>query len=564
MNVRPVTVSGIALVLVPLALQAATFEIFPSGNCSGNLFESAANSLGPGDELVVHEGVYCQTGRRFIQLNGTETQPIVIRGADGEAMPVITRLDAPTEPQSQNGIEIAGSHFTLRGLHFERGDIGLRIMGGTHHVTIEDCEISHTANNAIAMNSGDTDSIDIRRNHIHHTGLLDSAYGTTEGEGMYVGCNNAGCIASNHVIEWNYIHDLRGTSGGGNDGIEVKYGSYGNVIRDNVIHSTDIGTAYPCVFVYGVRDQDIDRPTVVERNAMWHCGEAIQVGADAVIRNNLVLDSMQGITAAGHAQVPQVRNVTIVNNTFAGHSLYVRWGSATNMVFANNAVYNPGGRAFNAVFGTNVVKHNYVEGSGVTIDDDAFFDGGAIDDAFTDPGAMDYWPRPGSVLLDNAGADHVPADDFNDTPRTSPYDVGAYETEGQATNVGWEVQPGFKGATGPLPDAACEIELSQSSYGAGETVVASEFAIRGNAATSVAIEWKVWLRVPGIAPLSYVNVGADGSFILPAGTDAELGPIDVFTVEPGFPRGTYHLSCRVLDPVTGETHAVDDNAFEIQ
>jgi hypothetical protein len=56
------------------------------------------------------------------------------------------------------------------------------------------------------MNSRDTDAFIIRHNHIHHTGLLDLSVGTIEGEEMYVGCNNASCIASNHLIENNYIH----------------------------------------------------------------------------------------------------------------------------------------------------------------------------------------------------------------------------------------------------------------------------------------------------------------------------------------------------------------------
>ena len=52
---------------------------------------------------------------------------------------------------------------------------------------------------------------------------------------MYLGCNDNTCRITNSLIEGNYIHHLRSTSSGGNDGIEVKVGSYGNVIRDNVI-----------------------------------------------------------------------------------------------------------------------------------------------------------------------------------------------------------------------------------------------------------------------------------------------------------------------------------------
>ena len=77
---------------------------------------------------------------------------------------------------------------------------------------------------------------------------------------------------------------------------------------------------------------------------MWNCGEAIQVVSDAVVRNNLILNSTNGITAAPHARVAQMSNVTIVNNTIYGHStcVFVRWSGAANMILASNALYCPG------------------------------------------------------------------------------------------------------------------------------------------------------------------------------------------------------------------------------
>jgi hypothetical protein len=291
----------------------------------------------------------------------------------------------------------------------------------------------------------------IRQNHLHHSGLRDLEFGSTEGEGMYIGSGRAGVIASNHLIERNYVHHLRSTSGGGNDGIEIKFGSYGNIVRDNVIHDTTIGKRFPCIFVYGVRDENVDSPNIVEGNVMWNCGEAIQVASDAVIRNNLVLNSDVGITASSHSAVPGKRNVTIVNNTFYGHAddcLYIRWNNAENMLLANNAVYCPGGQAVNAsgLSGPTItVQSNYIQGSGASIDNDRFFAGGDASDAFLDPAGFDFWPAPETVLLGNALSEFAPALDFNGTARTSPVDVGAYETQGLGTNPGWTVVPGFKG-----------------------------------------------------------------------------------------------------------------------
>jgi hypothetical protein len=183
------------------------------------------------------------------------------------------------------------------------------------------------------MNSGNCDAFIIRRNHIHHTGLREN--GTTEGEGMYIGCHDGGCITTNSLIEGNHIHHLRGVGSGGNDGIEVKYGSYNNTIRNNVIHDTNITTRYPGIFVYGGGSA----VNIVEGNKIWNAGEGIQVVSDAVIRNNVIFDcTISGITAAPHAAVPHVRNVRIVNNTIVNHpvGVRIRWSKAADMVFGNS------------------------------------------------------------------------------------------------------------------------------------------------------------------------------------------------------------------------------------
>ena len=68
---------------------------------------------------------------------------------------------------------------------------------------------------------------------------------------------------------------------------------------------------------------------------------------------------------------------------------------------------------------------------------------------------------------------------------------------------------------------------------------------------------------PQPGPTSVVNAGADGSLTLAAGFDQEFGPIDLFVVRAGFPSGTYEFSCRLLDPITGQTKHEDLNPFEI-
>jgi hypothetical protein len=313
-----------------------------------------------------------------------------------------------------------------------------------HHVTLEECEISQTGNNALTMNSGDCDAFIIRRNHIHHTGL--SERGSIEGEGMYIGVHDGSRITTNTLVEGNYIHHLRGTSSGGNDGIEIKFGSYGNIVRDNVIHDTNIGTKYPGIFVYG-GGEGIN---IVEGNVIWNAGEGIQVVSDAIISNNIIFDcAMTGITTAPHVAVPRMRNVRIVNNTIVNHpkGVLVRWDKAEDMVLANNAIYCAGSMAIDAsAIEQGSFSTNYIEGGliGIAIDGARFHEGTTASAVFAEPSEHDYWPRPDSVLVGHADPAFVPELDFNHSPRKAPFDVGAYEFERSKKSPGWKVQAGFK------------------------------------------------------------------------------------------------------------------------
>jgi len=419
----------------------ATFEIYPATVDSQEEFETIANSLKPGDELLLYEGLYSQSARRAVTAKGSATKPIVIRAAKGEK-PLLTR---PADNiDKYNNIEfIDCSYLIIRGIRFRGGSSGVRFIRGDH-ITFEECEIFETGNNALTMNSGNCDAFTIRRNHIHHTGLSKS--GSTEGEGMYIGVHNGSYITTNTLVEGNYIHHLRGTSNGGNDGIEIKFGSYGNIVRDNVIHDTNIGRRYPGIFVYGGGKGT----NIVEGNVIWNAGEGIQVVSDAIIRNNIIFNcSITGITAAPHAAVPHVRNVKIVNNTIVNHpkGVQIRWSKASKMVFANNAIYCPKSTAIdahrigNAIFSANYVKGRLV---GVKTDGSRFCDGGTIYEAFVEPDKKNYWPKPSSVLINNASPDFTQKQDFNHTTRKPPFDVGAYESERYVKNPGWQVQMGFK------------------------------------------------------------------------------------------------------------------------
>jgi hypothetical protein len=411
-----------------------TIEIYPGTN----VFSAAAQSLIAGDTLIVHQGTYNETVRMSIQVSGTAASPIVIMGASGETRPLITR---PGTASIQNTFNIEGSakYLTIKGLEVTgNGGDGVNMSGLLNHVTIEDMVI-HEVDVGINFRNS-MDNMVIRRNHIYHTGRDGGT-----GEGMYVGCNDATCIVHDSLIEQNWIHDnLAGTTQG--DGIEVKVGSYANTVRDNVIYNM----FYPGIFVYGT---GANPRNIVEGNVIWNTLEGIYAVADAIVRNNIVLNAGTGLSLYSHGQVAQMKNVTAVNNTLYNNNegVYLRWtAGATNMILANNAVYSPTTTALSLSSSVGTFVANFVTGSSDrSLDGVAFINGGSTSTAFVNAATKNFWPKVGSPLIGAASATYAPPLDFNSYARVTPFDVGAYETNGMASNPGWVISESFKTLSQP-------------------------------------------------------------------------------------------------------------------
>lgn len=407
--------------------------------------EAVIATLSPGDELIVHGGTYTLTERFSIDLTATAALPIVIRAADGET-PVFLRPD-----QAENIWDLDHAEYvTLRGLEFTGGSAGVRIAAGKF-VTVEDCHIHGTGDVALRANDVGAryEGFVIRHNHIHDTG------GT--GEGMYLGCNDNGCQMFDSLIEGNWVHDTRGPAVSQGDGIELKEGSYHNVIRDNVIYST----GYPCIITYSTVGNGM--PNVIERNAMWDCGDhAIQSAADATIRNNIILGSAANGIAMQPHQAGTPANLVVVHNTVlkATNTAIRATGITGSVVIANNAVYAQAGTAID-VGGdlTNVTVAGNVGTGGLAGTTGGYTDGDFATDfvaaSYLGAPPNDVFPAQGSALIGAGDATYVVADDFNGTPRTGAVDVGAY-VFAAAGNPGWTIVPGFKDETpvAPMADAA--------------------------------------------------------------------------------------------------------------
>jgi len=427
----------LAVLGIGVTVSATTYEVSPDDDLFGIL-----GSLAAGDEVVVAAGSYSsqQTGGswyRAVTWSGTASMPIVIRAADG-VRPVLEGDPAG----SQNLLNIDGSHFVLRGFELVGGSHALR-LGNVDHSVLEDLVIHDIHDVAISCNRPGhlCSALTVRGCEIFDTGLSGT------GEGMYIGCNDAGCTVSESLFEYNYIHDLGGSQG---DGIEIKTGSWGNIVRGNVI----VNARYPAITMYGFAD-GLGPRNLVEGNFVWGTiDNGIQVVGQIVVRNNIVVDAgVYGIHSKP-SQGFEPHDLEIVHNTVynAGAACMKTndWGSLPGQVLANNAFYCPGGTAVNMVSGPtgatlvgNITLGSVIAPGGMSPGNGAIADLG-------DPDNLVFYPPDGSALVGAASVQHKAADDFNVTPRSDPApDAGAYERTGPS-NPGWPPAAGFKPRVVPL------------------------------------------------------------------------------------------------------------------
>jgi MYXO-CTERM domain-containing protein len=417
--------------------------------------EAAMNALAPGDELVLAGGTYTLTDAWHITMVGTEQAPIVVRAKDGD----IPHLQRPAADQNVIDFDMV-RYATFRGIEVSGGSHGLRLID-VSFMTIEGCDVHDTGDVAISANSGGSyEGLRILRNNIHHT--------NNTGEGMYLGCNNDECRVHDSLIEGNWVHHTNGPTVDQGDGIELKEGSYGNVIRDNVIHDTN----YPCILTYSTVGNGA--PNIIERNVMWNCGDhGIQSAADAIIRNNIILGSgSNGIAMQPH-QSGAPSNLEVVHNTVLhpSNSAITVSGAAGAILIANNAVYAQNGAAIDV--GGDLAQTTTAGNVGVGgFSGPTGYDGGGdigadfVSASYAGAPPMDVFPANGSALVGAGDPRYAAADDFNGTPRNGAADVGAYLFDA-AGNPGWTLDEGFKGEVASSSAAATGSGGGTSSGPAG-------------------------------------------------------------------------------------------------
>ena len=371
-----------------------------SSTQNGDRFKAAMEALQPNDLLVVGAGLYTVSSRILVTVKGTAANPVKIMPADGADV----HIHRPSS--GRNVVDLDGvSYITIQGIEFSGGNAGIRI-GTADHMFIYDNHIHDTGDVGIPVNSGHTSYLYFVQNHVHDT----HGYG----EGFYIGANFGEWITHHTYVVGNYVHDTS-TSGQG-DGIEIKDGSYACVISDNLV----VNTHYPGIIVYGTQGEP--ERNIIERNIIINSAEGgIQVAADAIVRNNLIIDARHACIVSQPHQTAVPSNLTIVHNTMVNYGSCLDSSSwdGNNIVFANNALYSSSGQEFTGP-GTGVA----VLAGNVILDDLASFE-----DLTLDGTGRDAMPLSSSPLVGAGSSIYAALLDLHQKARSGPLDVGAVDAD---------------------------------------------------------------------------------------------------------------------------------------
>lgn len=379
---------------------------------NGAALKAAILSLQPGERLEVGAGTYSVNSYFALDLQGSAQAPIFIVAKPGQT-PILTRPDA-----NQNALNVGVSKTTrfvcLSGFEITGGSAGVRLYS-VEDFWLDRCHIHHTNEAGVTANTADTARLHLTRNEVDHT------LGT--GEGFYLGANNGLYVMRDSVIALNHVHDTGGSQG---DGIEIKQGSYGNWVAENVVHDCN----YPCILLYGTGGNPFN---LVERNVCWNSGDNVmQVQGEALVRNNLL---MHGANAFGsHDHQGQVRDLEFVHNTLVnvGRGAQLSdWNARPGLVFANNVVYSQTSQsiAFGGGSAGVTISGNLVVGSVSGASSGWLVGNGLSDfvDVSWDASHRDATPSATSAILASGDPTWEVAVDLTGAPRVGTVEAGCYD-----------------------------------------------------------------------------------------------------------------------------------------
>ncbi len=274
----------------------------------GDNYRAIFTQLQPGDELIMHEGIY--EGNATIRKSGTVDKPITIRGfGNGEERPVLLLNSA-----NSNLYQVYASNLIFDFLEFQsKYSYAVRI-GATgegssfNNITIKNCVFYKSGGGDISANANvGYDNIQI----------LDNYFIGPQKTPVYIGQHDGLANVTNFLFKGNVID---GSQIYGSDiigyGIQFKLNVTGSVIENNYITNTK----GPGIMVYGAVKSDTIYANIVRNNILVGSREESGIvvgGGPSTVDGNLSLGCKGGISVQNYGSRNLLHNVVLNSNTSA-------------------------------------------------------------------------------------------------------------------------------------------------------------------------------------------------------------------------------------------------------
>jgi hypothetical protein len=292
--------------------------------------EDVYNALGavePGDTIMLEGGkVYEIEDSLELRASGSDGKRIKLTSEDREGLgryAVITTVGDKKEADlvalritgsfwTISRLEIAGTKVPLDEGYWDTNGfrLGLFLTGpGSHNNLVEDVQIHHTHNAAVAVRD-ESHHNTFRRLNIHHIGeWLDAGYNAHEAEGFYIGSSKGINEAGNRAR----VHDIlieESVLGPGLLGqyVDIKYAASSVTVRNNVFYCGEKSYNEEVVKLAGYGN-------LIEDNTFVGSSENL---TRYIHLFNKKTDDPVRVTYRGKQDVPAPtgRDNTVINNVF--------------------------------------------------------------------------------------------------------------------------------------------------------------------------------------------------------------------------------------------------------
>jgi hypothetical protein len=296
----------------------------------GDNYRAIFTQLQPGDELILHQGIY--EGNATIRKSGTADKPITIRGfGNGEERPVLFLNSA-----NSNLYQVYASNLIFDFLEFQsKYSYAVRI-GATgegssfNNITIKNCVFYKSGGGDISANANvGYDNIKI----------LDNYFIGPKQTPVYIGQHDGLANVTNFLFKGNVIDgsQIYGDNIVGY-GIQFKLNVTKSVIENNYITNTK----GPGIMVYGAQKSDTIYANIVRNNILVGSREEAGIvagGGPSTMIKNLTLGCNGGISIQNYGNRNLLHNVVLNSNTSACDVGFgMSFGNVQDIAAQNNLV----------------------------------------------------------------------------------------------------------------------------------------------------------------------------------------------------------------------------------